>query len=430
MSVVEIASEDIERNVIGAIFKDSSAASYILSSCIEEDFTTSVRTKIFIIAKHFYDKNGYVNRESIDTLIKSKTSDYEQYTIEIDKSYLFQSNEHFENKVELLKTFSFRRKIYNKSLELAGKASDLQINLDDVIKDASSFNSGIYTGYKDTAQNPEDILENEKELELISYGDEVLDNGLYKIGGRALGTTELIFARPGHGKTYMLFYKEGKLVNNGYKGIHFHLEDSSYNAAVRYMNMVDKNSPNFNNLKISTKDRYLHEIIRTIRYYKYKYDIEFFSVDHLGRVKVAGYNSKFKLEAQIEASNELTDLCVELNMFGMLCVQPNKSRERRGYQNILREEDLKGASEVFEDAFLITTLIRPNLYPELVIDDGNNVKDPSGNATHYDSIFVSQIKNRMSRIENVYMQMIQEGNRFYQKREYYEKHNPPQSAGF
>jgi len=214
MESPNISSEKLERDLIGAALKDSYAASYILSSCVNEDFFDSNRIKIFAVAKSLYDKNGYINRDTLENTFRVKVKNYQEFSIEIDKCILFHSSENYENKVKELKSFTFRRKIYSRSIEIAGIASDLSNDIDAVSKLATNFNAGLFTGYEDVAKDADEILSNQKENELISHGDEYLDDVFYKSGGRALGTTELIFARPGQGKTYYLFYKEGKFVNN------------------------------------------------------------------------------------------------------------------------------------------------------------------------------------------------------------------------
>jgi len=403
-----IHSEDTERDILGISLKSSYAAPYIFDSCTPEDFYNPIRHKIFAVAKALYDKTRSVSRAGVEDLFRTKVKDYKEYTLEIDMCTLYSKIDAHEEKVRILKSYTFRRSIYNRSKDLMILSADPSTPVDEVLARSSKFSEGLYTGYEEVGIDPTEVGE-EDALELLHYDVDVFDNIFYRIGGRARSTTELIFARPGQGKTFYIKMKEAMLAYCGYKGLNFHLEDTVNEAAKRLMayDIGEKAK----NIKIITTHKYLHDIIQDIRYYHAKFGIDFFSVDHLGRVRVAGFDSRHKLEAQIEVSNRLTDLCSELNIFGMFAVQPNKSKDREGWRSILREEDLKGATEVFEDAFVVTTLFRPNVYPELRSKDGKQVKDFEGNMVFYDSVYVSQIKNRRQRLEGDFVHLVQKGNK-------------------
>ena len=404
----DIHSEETERDILGISLKSSYAAPYIFDSCTPDDFYNPIRFKIFTVAKALYMKTRSISRAGIEDIFRTKVKDYKEYTLEIDMCTLYSKIENHEEKVRILKSYTFRRSIYTRSKDLMILAADSSTPVDEVLARSSKFSEGLYTGYEEVGVDPMDVGE-EDALELLHYDVDVFDNVFYRIGGRARATTELIFARPGQGKTFYLKMKEAMLANAGYKGINFHLADTVNEAAKRLKAVAIGDKAR--NVKIVTSHKYLHDIIQDVRYYHAKFGIDFFSVDHLGRVRVAGFDSRHKLEAQIEVSHRLTDLCSELNIFGMFAVQPNKSKDREGWRSILREEDLKGATEVFEDAFVVTTLFRPNVYPELRSKDGTQIKDFEGNLTYYDSVYASQIKNRRQRLEGDFVHLVQNGNR-------------------
>lgn len=417
------SSSELEMSAIGVIFTNDKKAGLCISQLTEDDFTVKDYRKIFHYSKKCYEENAVIDEGLIYQEMKDMKEDVPSLKKQVLKSVNVTDVKKVESYIEKLKSFTFRRKSYNHVHEILKKINDttsedeeIRKGFSDIIEQTSSIALG-------SAMNTYEIHEKESE-EYVNLKTSLKEfQIIYNKGGNGRGQTELVFARPGHGKTFYLFRRAGEFARAGEKGIMFHLEDTKVEAARRVDAVLNPNKfeEENKNILIDTT-RFLDDIIQSVRYYHAKIGIKYFTVDHLGRVKVRGYSAKDKNSAMIEVSNRLTDLCSELDMLGMFTVQPRKSYEsRKGYENILREEDLKGATEIFEDAFVVTTLFRPNIYPELRLD--GKIKDISyknkGDLTHhYDSVFSTQIKNRRERLTDDMFQWIQHGNILLSEREY------------
>lgn len=418
-----LKSNDIEMAVVGCIFTDDNSAYMALSQLSSNDFENVNFRNIFDVSKNYFEQNKSIDRNVIESRLIAKHPIEGKYSSIISKSSAFSDKRNIEIYCRELQAYTFRRNLYDKSEQLMHKASDMSVEEDELHKEMESVTDVSFSSTPEVARTSKEIKEQSKEQEpQLTTGLQEWDDWFYKEGGRGLGTTELIFSRPGHGKTFYMFRKIGQLALNGAKGLHFHLEDTDLEASLRLDAVVDPELPENENVLIIDNQRYLHDIVKSVRYYKHKYDIQFASFDHLGRIQVSGFRANEKLAMQIETSNTLTDLCKDLDIHGILSVQPNKSYSQRyGYKNLLREEDLKGATEIFEDAFVVTTLFRPNLYPELRVGLGEDakVKSPSEKReVDYNSLFVNQIKNRRQKITGEFMHFIQRGSMLYTEREF------------
>lgn len=421
----KLNSKDIEMSVLGSIFVNEESAYYALNQLDREDFSDDVYKYIFEVTDEHYKKNQNVDKQIIESYIKTHSNgEASVYINAIHKSVNFCNPKNIEAYCKELQSLTFRRQLYLSADKLKQKALDLSIDESELYKEIDSTKEVEFRTNPEVARTSSQIKEDSKEeIPQLVTGLKEWDSWFYKMGGRGLGTTELIFGRPGHGKTYYLFRKIGQFAISGYTGLHFHLEDTDIEAAQRTDAVVSPELKQNDNVLIIDNHRYLHEILKDIRYYKHKYDIKWVSVDHIGRVHVRGYSARDKVPAMIETSNYLTDTCTNLGIHGMFTVQPNKSyKGRSGWDNLLREEDLKGATEIFEDAFVVTTLLRPNIYPELRkgVADQSYVLSPTDEEAPYDSLFITQIKNRRQQIGNEFLHMIQDGNSLITEREFRE----------
>jgi len=423
-----LSSVDTEMSVIGSVFINYNSLVYAVSQLDDKDFYNKNYSKIFQVVKHHYEKNGNIDRFEVEAYLKThENSNADKLINEINKSTNFCNPSNIENYCRNLKQISTRREIYRKSIELQSKALDTDINEGDLYKEIDKIKEVQYRSNPEIARTSTQIKKDSKgDQPLLDTGIKEWDEWFYSKGGRGLGTTELIFARPGHGKTFYLFKKVGAFAMQNNIGLHFHLEDTDIEASERIDAVIPPSMYRElnDNILVIDKHKYLHDIVKDIRYYKHKYGIKWVSIDHMGRIQVAGFRADNILAAQIESTRELTDLFKELNIHGCITIQPNKSyKGRSGWDNLLREEDLKGATEIFEDAFVVTTLLRPNIYPELRVGVGSDsaVKSPDGKEVHYDSIFVTQLKNRRQRIVNEFLHMVQKDNAIYTEREFRNK---------
>lgn len=418
----DLRNIEAEKYVVCFSLKSEENASYVTAKIEEEDFIDNGWKLAYSAVKRYFDKYQTVSRQVVEDVLSKRIEKSKHYIDEIENSIHFVDNKSYEIYSSELKSLTQLRSVYNNAQKLQSKVLDDSVDYPTILSDVQGFGKNLFSEKENTARKPSEILSEEEKIELLKTNVDKFDKILYPRGGRNLGGTNLIFSRPGHGKTYYVFLMSSLFQAQGYKGIHFSLEDTPREMALRASNQIYTKGHKelIDNLMIDTEKRWLHDIVQSIRYYKYHYDISFVNVDHLGRVKVKGIPLDNKLASQIEVSNTLTDLCNELNILGQFPVQPNKADKRkRGWDNLLTEDDLKGATEIFEDAFVVTTLFRPNQYRELRTEDGSQIKlwnygakhtDEQNTVSHYDSVFATKIKDRRSRLENSFIHFVQDGD--------------------
>jgi len=418
----DLRNVEAERYVVCFALKSEENASYVTGKIEEEDFVDKGWEIAYKTIYRYFKKYETVSRQVVEDVLSKRIEKSEDYINQIEDNIHFVDNKSYEIYSSELKSLTQLRNVYNNAQKIQAKCLDEKIEYATILSDVQGFGKNLFSENENTARKPSEILSEDEEFELLLTNVDKFDKVLYPRGGRNLGGTNLIFSRPGHGKTYYVFMMSSLFQAQGYRGVHFSLEDTPMEMAKRASNQIyTKNDTSLiDNLLIDTEKRWLHDIVQSIRYYKYHYDISFVNVDHLGRVKVKGIPLDNKNASQIEVSNTLTDLCNDLNILGQFPVQPNKADKRkRGWDNLLTEDDLKGATEIFEDAFVVTTLFRPNQYRELRVEDGLNVKlwnygakhtDNQNTVAHYDSVFATKIKDRRSRLENNFVHFVQDGD--------------------
>lgn len=409
-------NEKIETNAIGVMTLDDNALRYAIDTLSDEDIYDEINSFNFNMIKKIYEDSGSCNLDILYRrfeLTKGKKSYKNEARIATGREY--GDVDGINDYCVELKKFTYRRKLHE--LEPKNLASNLSMDVKEINKKLESildYSRGIKNG-ESNLTTYEAIEKGKRERIKMKTGIPVWDNDFYSKGGSELGTTELIFGRPGHGKTFYMILKEAMFAKNNHSGLHFQLEDEAGETGKRIIAVLpgSENRHIANRILVNEDETNLDSIIDTIISTKNKKNIKWISIDHLGRIKVPEHRYD-RVAAMTEITNSLTDLCKQENIFGMFSVQPNKSwKGRKAWDNQLREEDLKGASELFEDAFIVTTVFRPNIYPELRVDEGGvpRVLDHKGNKVDYDSVFVTKIKSRRQQIRNEYLHLIQDGNR-------------------
>lgn len=417
MAKSELQSKELETSVLGSIFVDDSAAHHAFNHLDGKEFISNeIFRNIFLTAKSQYNEDYEIDKKMLFSYYETRKDESVKYKNAIKKCMNFCNPADIKKHCKKLKELHLRRELHKAKHNF--HPCDMSTPMSEIVSQLDGMADLSYSEDPDIARTSEQIKEEYSVEPQLTTGIEDWDTWFYKNGGLGLGTTELIFGRSGHGKTYYLFRKEGEIAKQGNLVLHFHLEDTALEASNRIDAVIDPEEyhDENDNILVITDHRYLGDIVRDIRYYCHNYNIKAVGVDHIGRVKCKDTRKKNK--TMIRASNTLTDLCKDMGVLGMFSAQPNKSyKKRKGWENLLREEDLKYATELFEDAFVVTTLLRPNIYPELRTtgklaygsETGSQhlVEGPRGDKFPYNSLFLTQIKNRRQKLTETFLKMVQ-----------------------
>jgi hypothetical protein len=357
--------------------------------------------KIFTYAKNIYKDFGEIDTSILYRIIRKSEQRGEEIVEQLEKAVFDCIPEDIDKYINAIKLNNVRNEAIEIAQTIIDKANSPSVSISELSDTFGDFKN-IELHQKNSVKTLEEVHseDNDETKEYLTYGSELLDNDYFRFGGRALGETKLILGVSGHGKSYYAVMLSAMLARQGQTGIYIPLEDTTGEYAKRASVHIPLSNKHF---LISERVRTLSQIVSTVISYKKKFGIKWIVIDHLGRVK---HNSiKDRIERQIYVSNELTDLCEDIKINGNFLVQPKKpSERRRGYENFLDKYDIKGASELFEDAFVIDSLIRPNEYEELT--HGSKVESPNGDMVDYNSVFVKQIKNRRQKKENAFLHLI------------------------
>lgn len=435
MAESELQSQELETSVLGSIFVNENAAHHAFNNLTGKEFISSdIFRNIFNTAAKQYDKKYEVDKTLLFSYYETRKEESFKYKNAIKKCMNFCKPGEIETHCQKLRELHLRRKLNKEKMNF--HPTDMSTPMNEIVSKLDDMADLSYEENPDIARTSAEIKEDASDRKpQLETGIHEWDSWFYENGGLGLGTTEIIFGRPGHGKTYYLFRKEGEIAKEGNLVLHFHLEDTAEEAANRIDAVIppDEYHDENSNILVITEHRYLGDIIRDIRYYCQNYDIKAVGVDHIGRVKVRGFGAGKKNQAMIKASNDLTDLCNDIDVLGMFSAQPNKSyKKRKGWSNLLREEDLKYATELFEDAFVVTTLLRPNIYPELRTtgelpygdsESKHLIEGPHEEKYPYNSLFLTQIKNRRQKLTESFLKMVQVKDKLYTLNEYKDNDN-------
>lgn len=417
-----ISSTDIEKAAIGCIFKSDAAASYAFDELINEDFTDEINREIFEVSEKFFLEHNTIKRTLIESYFSSNYSNEQSYIYSTRISVGVDISEEgdIEDYCIELKELTFRRTLYDNVGKLQSRIKDRSVSVGELRLGIEKVNEAEFRSNPDTTVYPHEMKIPEQ-VHLVT-GVRSWDNWWYKNGGRSLGTTELICGKTAHGKTTYLVRKICQFARNGYPGIIFNMEDVD-GLKEKILAILDPETEMdaIKNIRVENNKNMLDEIVRDTRFHIRKHGIKWAAWDHVGKIRVRGLSHGDKHgSALIEISDQLTNLCTSKRIHGMLAVQPKKPYQRSGWDEQLTLDDLKGASELIEDAFEITSVFRPNMISELRkgVADQMYVKGRSGEECHFDSVFVDRLKTRSHRPFKQMLHMIQVGKVLYTKEEY------------
>lgn len=382
--------ESLERAIISAMEHDEQSKAIYKSLLEEKHFQT----------KH---KSDFVN------LLQGKKVDADI------RDMVIQNHEFY---AQTLKDMYVRKNIHAMCLTIADK-----IQREDAFDEAIADIQGLQNA---TAANDshrgltiteiearQDVL---KSFEKLETDFDFLD--FYDYCGNHKGQTEVIFGHTKHGKTAYAIYRAAGFLKAGYKGLYITMEDTHTKIKDKFTAQLGdgdyKDRIWVSDRSIGTKD--LDDVCKFMRYHKVVDDIDFCVIDYVQRIPVKGLSSRDETMKVHEASNRITDLANELDLMVMLLAQPHRIEKiRKGYNMFPEVYDLHGSSAIEKDAFVATSVFRPNQLEELCIYDSygeiKNIKAPDGSTPmHKNTVYVRQKLNREGERSGRWLQLIHTDN--------------------
>lgn len=373
----------------------------IISAMVHDDQSLKIYQSL-LDKRHFYDKKNRADFLAVQ----------EGAMVEADiRDMVIENHEYY---AQSLKEMQLKRMIYDSCGVLLtdiqnGKGLDEVLPKIHKLQDASSL---------DTNHKGLSIAEIEERQEHTRTFDPIFNSydfgDFYEHAGCFKGQTEVIFGHPKHGKTAYAIYRAAGFLEAGNKGLYITMEDTHIKIKNKFEQQLGPNHSYKHNLFISdrsigTKD--LDDVCKFLRYHKVVDNIDFAVVDYIQRIPVKGLGANDEVARVVEASNRITDLANELDMLILLLAQPHRiDKGRRDYQMFPEVHDLHGSSAIEKDAFVATSIFRPNQVDSLCnFNHANELLDvtsPSGGKINRNSIFARQRLNREDEKSTKWMQLI------------------------
>lgn len=392
---------EVERGIIGAMLMERHCVPVILSQLSRQDFTDRHTRLFFEACRDVYNDNATVDLVSVEQSLRAAGKWDPQNRSDLTGMLDFTiSTTDADYYCEILKQYTLRRKLIADLSAFTPKPYDTTIPVGELMGDLERIQSGTLETAPIGGRTPDEIDRdeaNKPQYERMNLGIRFFDETFYKDGGSHRGTTELIYAWTKHGKTSMALFKTACYIASGYRGMYITMEDKARKINQSIKSQLGTGHPNRNNLIIAdtSECQNLDDIISVIRYHNAKEELDFCVVDYLGIIPVTGIDYQNETPRIKTASNTLTRLMNQLDIFGMFLAQVHKvSDNRRGWSREPEISDLYGSSALEQDCFLATMVFRPKEVKDLCLFDHEGevlkVTAPDDSQVDKNSVYIRQ----------------------------------------
>ena len=280
--------------------------------------------------------------------------------------------------------------VFQKSMSEDVTADDLILMIDKLSQQTDDASDVV-------ALTPTEIFVREKEnpiKEKLLTNINTIDNILYENVGMHKGDINVVLADSGHGKTQFCNFISVKLLEAGYKGLWFQMEDYDVNTA----SQLAANTLEYcDNMLIVDSVDDIDEIKRCCRKIKQENGLDFVVIDYIQEVYAKGRFNSRTLELNY-VTKILKQIAKELNVLLLVPSQVTiNDHVRHGWQLEPRYKDAQWAQVIKNVAHCMTSIFRPSMIPSLVSFDGvsKKVKGWRDMDTYtYNSVFAKIVKSR------------------------------------
>jgi len=390
---------EIEKAILGHCMMGAHETTLVTNKVSHEDFHDEHHKLIFQAIEELYQNDKEPSVISIEhTLSEWGKLDRigTQFLLDLN-SY---NSGNIEWEIDILRDRSTRRALRAGINNLHQQIPNTQVSTGELISELERLQTGAIQHTSIPGLTPLQIYErdqNKPKFERLTIGDPFFDNKMYSKVGSHKGTTEVVFGLTKHGKTRYAKWRTAQYLKQGYKGIYYTAEDRDSSIQDSMWRLLEDKELG-ENLIIADKSQGVDDLtslMNLIRYWNAKIDIDFVVVDYLQRIPV--HEIPFYEEGQriITCSNNLTDLANQQAFFGLMLAQPHRlEKHRKGWFMEPNIHDLYGSSALEKDAFVATSVFRPNQVESLQVTDEYGeltaVQDASEQNTHRNSVFIRQ----------------------------------------
>ena len=315
-----------------------------------------------------------------------------------------------------------------------------EASLDEIIPKVESLQKDVVMDIIQKGMTITEIEELQQEHKSFQKLETKYDyEDFYTDAGSHKGQTEVIFGHPKHGKTVYAINRVCGYLEAGYKGLFITMEDTHLKIMHRIGQQLGHDHQFKDNIILADRSlgaKNLDDIITFLRYHKIADDIDFACVDYIQRIPVKGLSARDEVQKVIEVSNRMTDLANELDLFMILLAQPHRiEKHRQGWNTFPQVEDLYGSGAIEKDAFVATSVFRPNQIENLCNYDHNGevmtINDWNNERQHKNSVYVKQRLNRESERSSKVLHLVhgdnglRSFNQNQQSRSFYETEEQP-----
>jgi len=434
------SAPEIEYGVLGWALMDPYRVTVVCNRLNETDFAESKNRLVFKIIKSLYENDKKVDVISVEQQLKEQGHDGKVTGNDLLSMSQYSGSD-IEEQIDILRDKATRRNLSQGMKQLHPKIFEVGISTGELVTELQRLQDGMIQEIEIPGLTPLQIYQrdqNRPKYDRLELGIPFFDNNFYRDAGSHKGTTEVIFGHTKHGKSRYAMWKTAQYLKQGYKGLYYIAEDTDSAVQDGIWKLMDaENRELAENLIIADKAsgvNDLESVVNLIRYWNAKNNLDFVLVDYLQRIPVRGIQYHEEGSRIATCSNQITDLANQEAFFAMMLAQPHRiEKHRKGWSSEPEIQDLYGSSAIEKDAFIATSVFRPNMMESLRVcyPDGQlkTVRDTNENEVDKNSVFIRQKIIRKAQLYTSPFQFIDtnEGFKFPEQvqRERNENHNKP-----
>lgn len=299
--------------------------------------------------------------------------------------------------VEIVTEHSRRRRLYIASQKLMFSAQNTNHDIDRAYEEFMRDSTSTATKQLsvESALEVESLLSAEPNIGRLFTGVPFFDQQHYADSGSRRGQLEYILAISKHGKSQYTGMLEMLYARRGYNIMHFQFEDSKF-STLTTLKQYDRGMPEdreaLGRIMITDSCRTLQDMDLVLRRISSEKQIDVIVVDFVQNVRVAGISDVRERVSTV--SSTIRDWAKDYNCYVIGISQVSRDKMRRGYDAFPHMNDGKESSQIEHDAFLITSVFRPNMLEELQV--GDRVKAIDGTSTMpWNTVYVKKRAQRV-----------------------------------
>lgn len=388
-------NEDIETAVIATILSYFVDCEEHFEKLLPDDFYIPINKTIFNAIASVYASGVRPDDFTVSSYLKERNVDE---SVVYDIAREAQSATYLDYFISIIKERSVARKLIVSASSVVADAYNPEVNAYDTAErmelDAIAISTDSVKDKTIAMKSGEDIYKemlDTPDVGRIFTGNSYYDNVYYLKGGSRRGQLEYVLAITGHGKTQYLAYLCAMYARNGNNVEWFQFEDSKYSTVELFL---PYGSDVLKKIHITDECRNIQQVEKVLRRRKNQHDIVV--VDYIQAVSSLG--KKDIRERVSDVSERLRDMAKDYNCYVMGASQVGRDKTRGGYKAFPSLQDAKESGQVEQDAFVVTSVFRPNMVDELrsgvgVITNITGEEQIPDNALYY-----RNLKNRKQKV--------------------------------